>query len=93
MDQVKVYRGRVFSPISDPFASRGDIASTYRSWDDGFVAVGDDGRFAAVGAWSDAPRDVEIINLGAHALITSTCSHAADASLAVGGSGANIAAL
>src|SRR5213082_1928811 len=70
MDQVKVYRGRVFSPISDPFASRGDIASTYRSWDDGFVAVGDDGRFAAVGAWSDAPRDVEIVNLGAHALIT-----------------------
>src|SRR5438105_10309683 len=70
MDPVKVYRGRVFSPIGDPFASRGDIASTYRSWDDGFVAVGDDGRFAAVGAWSDAPRDVEIVNLGPHALIT-----------------------
>jgi guanine deaminase len=67
---VKVYRARVFTPIGDPFAARGNVASTYRSWDDGFVAVGDDGRFAAVGDWSDAPRDAEIVELGPHALIT-----------------------
>jgi guanine deaminase len=67
---VRVYRARVFTPIADPFAAREDVASTYRWWDDGFVAVGDDGRFAAVGNWSDAPRDGEIINLGKNALIT-----------------------
>ena len=68
---MRVYRARVFTPISDPFASRGDVASTYRFWDDGFVAVGDDGTFAAVGDWSDAPRDdADIVNLGNRALIT-----------------------
>jgi len=68
---VKVYRARVFTPVGDPFAARGDVAKTYRAWDDGFVAVDDNGRFAAVGDWSDAPReDVEIINLGNRALIT-----------------------
>ena len=67
---MKVYRARVFTPVGDPFAARGDVAKTYRAWDDGFVAIDDDGRFAAVGDWSDAPRDVEIINLGKRALIT-----------------------
>ena len=58
---MKVYRARVFTPVSE---------SAYRSWDDGFVAIGDDGRFAAVGDWKDAPHDAEIINLGPNALIT-----------------------
>jgi guanine deaminase len=67
---VRVYRARVFTPIADPFAAREDVASTWRAWDDGFVAIGDDGRFAAVGDWSDAPREAQIIELGPHALIT-----------------------
>ena len=67
---MKVYRARVFTPVADPFKARDNVASTYRSWDDGFVAVGDDGRFAAVGDWKDAPRDAEVVNLGSHALIT-----------------------
>jgi guanine deaminase len=50
---VRVYRSRVFTPIGDPFAH--GVDGSYRWYDDGYVAVGDDGRIAGVGEWSDAP--------------------------------------
>ncbi|MGZ5474002.1 MAG: guanine deaminase [Thermoanaerobaculia bacterium] len=50
---MRVYRSRVFTPIGDPFAH--GVAGSYRWYDDGYVAVGDDGRIASVGEWRDAP--------------------------------------
>jgi guanine deaminase len=66
---VKVYRARVFTPVSDPFANA-DLAETYRSWERGYVAVDDDGRIASVGDVKDAPTDSETIDLGTDALIS-----------------------
>jgi guanine deaminase len=66
---VKVYCGRVFTPVSDPFANA-DVAATYRTWDRGYVAVDDDGRIVSVGDAADAPKDAEMIDLGASALIS-----------------------
>lgn len=67
---MRVFRGRVFTPIGDPFAANAEIDSTYRTWERGFVAVDDDGRIAAVGDAADAPRDAETIDLGDNALIS-----------------------
>jgi guanine deaminase len=50
---VKVYRSRIFTPIRDPFAD--GVDDSYRWFDDGHVAVDDDGRIVSVGEWSDAP--------------------------------------
>lgn len=50
---MRVYRSRVFTPVGDPFAH--GVAGSYRWYDDGHVAVGDDGRIVSVGEWSDAP--------------------------------------
>jgi guanine deaminase len=65
---VKVYRAALFTPLADPF--RSDPASSYRYFEDGFLAIGDDGRIVAAGDWSDAPREGEIVNLGEHVLLT-----------------------
>lgn len=59
---MKVYRARVFTPVSDPFANA-DVASTYRSWERGYVAVDDEGRIVSVGDASDAPKNAETIDL------------------------------
>ena len=61
-----VYRARVFTPIGDPFA--GDVAGSYRAFDDGFVAV-DDGRIVAVGEARNAPQG-DIVDLGHDTLLT-----------------------
>lgn len=53
--------------MSDPFAS--ELATSYRSWDDGFVAVGDDGRIADTGAYR-ADLKGEVVNLGDRYVIT-----------------------
>jgi len=64
---VKIYRGRVFTPVADPFSS--DIAASYVYYDDGYVAVDAD-RIAAVGDFKDMPRDsAALIQLGRDALI------------------------
>lgn len=55
---MKVYRSRIFTPIADPFA--GGVERSYRSFDDGYLAVDDDGRIVAVGDWSDAPEGVVV---------------------------------
>jgi guanine deaminase len=67
---VKVYRGRVFTPVGDPFAPGVDVASSYRTWERGFIAVDGEGRIAAIGDAADAPADGETIDLGANALIS-----------------------
>jgi len=64
---VKIYRGRVFTPVADPFSS--DIAASYVYHEDGYVAVDAD-RIAAVGDFADMPRDsAALIQLGRDALI------------------------
>ena len=63
---VKIYRARVYTPVSDPFTT--DVSSSYRSWDDGFLAVDGD-RIAAIGPWSEQPEG-EVVDLGRHALIS-----------------------
>ena len=63
---MKVYRSRVFTPVRDPFAH--GLEDSYRWYDDGHVAVDDDGRIAGVGAWSDAPAG-DVVDLSGH-LIT-----------------------
>jgi guanine deaminase len=50
---VKVYRARVFTPVGDPFAAGADAAHRY--WEDGHLAIADDGHIESVGEWSDAP--------------------------------------
>lgn len=65
---MRVFRGRVFSPLSDPFAAE-EIARSYVSFDDGFLAVDDGGRIVSVGDAKDAPAG-EVIDFGRNALIT-----------------------
>ncbi|MDQ3281135.1 MAG: guanine deaminase [Acidobacteriota bacterium] len=50
---MKVYRARVFTPVGDPFAAGADAAHRY--WEDGHVAIGDDGHIESVGEWAGAP--------------------------------------
>jgi len=57
---VRVYRSRVFTPTGDPFAH--GVDGSYRWYDDGYVAVGDDGRIASVGDFTDAPQG-EVVDL------------------------------
>ncbi|HEY5609608.1 MAG TPA: guanine deaminase, partial [Thermoanaerobaculia bacterium] len=65
---MRVYRSRLFSPIADPFRDV-DPASTYLYFDDAFVAV-DDGKIAAIGAFSDRPTNHEVIDFSRDTLIT-----------------------
>ncbi len=57
---MHVYRGRVFTPVADPFAN--GIDGSYSYFDDGHLAVDDEGRIASVGEWSGAPEG-EIIDV------------------------------
>jgi guanine deaminase len=65
---VKLFRGRIFSPIADPFTV--DPAKSYVYYDDGFLAVDGD-RITGVGAWRDGPRQSSTLTqLGPDVLIT-----------------------
>jgi guanine deaminase len=64
---VRLFRGRVFTPISDPF--RTDPAGSYVSHDDGFLAI-DGARIAGVGPWGQRPQADDVVELGPDALIT-----------------------
>jgi len=64
---VQIFRARIFTPVADPFAT--DIAASYRTFDDGYLAVVD-GRIAGVGDWSERPQDGEVIELGQNKLIS-----------------------
>ncbi len=57
---MRVYRSRVFTLVRDPFAH--GVDGSYRWYDDGYIAVGDDGRIASVGNFSDAPQG-EVVDL------------------------------
>lgn len=50
---MKLFRGRVFSPVDDPFAT--DATKSYVYYDDGYLAVDGD-RIVGVGDWHDVPR-------------------------------------
>jgi len=64
---VKVFRGRVFSPVSDPFA--GDPLKSFVYHDDGFVAV-EGAEIVGVGPFREAPRgSFALTQFGPHALI------------------------
>ncbi len=68
---VQLFRARLFTPKSDPFAA--DLAQSYAFHDDGFLAVRDDGRIAGAGAWNELPpalANVEPTLLGANALLS-----------------------
>jgi guanine deaminase len=64
---MRLYRGRIFTPLSDPFTN--EIRSSYRHFEDGCLAVDETGRIASVGEWSERPEG-EAIELGDGALIT-----------------------
>ena len=64
---MQVYRGRVFTPVADPFAS--GVEPSYHYFASGFVAVDENGRIHSVGDSSEKP-DGEVIDLGEDALIT-----------------------
>ena len=62
---MRIYRSRIFTPIADPFAN--GIEQSYRSFEDGYLAVDDAGRIAGIGDWSEAP-DGEVVDLTGHLL-------------------------
>ena len=64
---MKIFRGRVFTPVADPFTV--EAAKSYLYYDDGYLAV-EGGRIVGVGPWRDAPSTPAATQLGADALIT-----------------------
>jgi len=65
---VKLFRGRVFTPVADPFTV--EPAKSYLYYDDGYVAVDGD-RITSVGDFRDMPRgSATLTELGRDALIT-----------------------
>jgi guanine deaminase len=63
---VKVYRARVFTPVADPFAS--GVDGSHRYFEDGYLAVDDEGMIEGVGDWANAPHG-EVVDLSGN-LIT-----------------------
>jgi guanine deaminase len=55
---MRLYRGRIFTPLRDPFEWR-DEEVPYAWFDDGFVAVTGEGRIAAIGPWADRPSSAD----------------------------------
>lgn len=64
---MKLFRGRVFTPVADPF--RGDASHSYITHDDGFIAVDGD-RIVAVGVWTERPPNGDVVEVGDNVLIT-----------------------
>jgi guanine deaminase len=64
MRDVQVYRARIFTPVADPFdvSFTGGVEQSYRSFEDGHLAVDDAGRIASIGDWSAAPAG-EVVDL------------------------------
>ncbi len=51
---MQVYRARIFTPVADPFAT--GVDASYRYFEDGHLAIGEDGVIESVGEWSAAPE-------------------------------------
>jgi guanine deaminase len=66
---VQILRARIFTPVADPFA--GDVAASYRTWDDGFLAI-DGERIVAAGDWRERPAGdgIQVRELGPHKLVS-----------------------
>ena len=62
---MQIYRARIFTPVSDPFSE--PVASSYRSYDDGYLAV-DAGHIAGVGSWNERPAG-DVVELGSDVLL------------------------
>jgi len=60
MRPLKIYRARLFTPIADPFEH--GIEGSYRFFEDGHLAVDDDGKIVSIGEWVEAPEG-EIVDL------------------------------
>jgi guanine deaminase len=68
---VKLFRARIFTPTSDPFAAQ--PGATYSSFDDGYMAVEASGRIVSVGDWRDLPAEfanTPVTELGPDVLVT-----------------------
>jgi guanine deaminase len=63
---VRVYRSRVFTPIRDPFAS--GVEHSYRWFEDGHLAVGEDGRIVSAGEFAEAPEG-EVVELSGKLIV------------------------
>ncbi|HEX8618662.1 MAG TPA: guanine deaminase [Thermoanaerobaculia bacterium] len=57
---MQVYRARIFTPVADPFAA--GVDASYRYYEDGHLAIGEDGVIESVGEWSAAPEG-EVVDL------------------------------
>lgn len=65
---MKVFRARVFTPLSDPFVP--EQADSYAYFDDGYLAIDGD-RIVGVGDFRDVPRgSSSLTQLGREVLIT-----------------------
>lgn len=65
---MKLFRGRIFSPVADPFTV--DAAKSYVYYDDGYLAIDGD-RITGVGDWRNVPRQSSALTqLGRDILIT-----------------------
>ena len=65
---MKLFRGRVFTPVADPFTV--EPAKSYLYYEDGYIAVDGD-RIISVGDFRDMPRgSATLTELGRDALIT-----------------------
>lgn len=64
---MTIYRARLFTPVSDPFAT--GVESTFVAHDDAFLAVDDEGRISGLGPWSEHPAG-DVVDLGRRALIS-----------------------
>jgi len=64
---VKLFRGRLFTPLADPFTV--DPAKSYAYYDDGYLAIDGD-RIVGLGDWRNVPRQsATLTQLGRDVLI------------------------
>ncbi len=64
---MRLVRGRIFTPVNDPFTT--DLSSSYRYIEDGYLAI-EDSKIAAIGAWEDRPEADDFVDLSGDYLIT-----------------------
>ena len=64
---MKLFRGRIFTPIADPFTE--ETAKSYTYYDDGYLAIDGD-RITSIGEWRNVPRQSSTLTqLGRDVLI------------------------
>lgn len=63
---MELVRGRVFTPVRDPFID--GVETSYRFIDDGYLAI-DGSRIAGIGSWSDRPEADHVVDLAGDFLL------------------------